>query len=63
MSDVPVIQAFPRRPLEIVRDPGHARRRKLMLIGALLLFLPLIYYCYSTLQRWSLRDDLRASCR
>jgi len=59
MSDVPVVQAFPKRPIALKVVAGDARRRKLMLVGALLLFLPLVWYGYSTLQRWSLRDDLR----
>lgn len=59
MSDVPVIQAFPKRPIALKVVPGDAWRRRLMLIGALLLFLPLVWYGNSTLQRWSLRADLR----
>lgn len=60
MSDVPVIQAFPRRAIAVNAVPGEARRRLLMLIGALLLFLPIAWFTYSTVERVSLRADLRA---
>ncbi|RJF88147.1 hypothetical protein D3874_14910 [Oleomonas cavernae] len=59
MSDVPVVQAFPKRPIAIKVVAADVRRRRLMLVGALLLFLPLVWYGNSTLQRWSLRADLR----
>lgn len=60
MSDAPVVRAFPRRPIVLAADPAAARRRMLLLVGALLLFLPLIWFGSSTLQERALRADLRA---
>jgi len=60
MNDHPVLHAFPRRPIALVRDPARARRRLVLLIGALLLFVPLIWFAASTLHSRALRADLRA---
>lgn len=58
MNEHPVLHAFPGRPLAVVRDAAHRRRRLLMLIGALLLFAPLIWFAATTLQTRALRADL-----
>ena len=60
MNDHPVLHAFPRRPIALVRDPARARRRLVLLIGVLLLFVPLIWFAGSTIHTRALRADLRA---
>lgn len=60
MSDTAAVRAFPRRAIALVANPAATRRRTLLLVGALLLFLPLIWFGYTTLQERALRADLRA---
>lgn len=56
----PVLDAFPRRPIGLANAAKTARSRRLWLIGAILLLLPIIYVAYSAWQRTSLRADLVA---
>lgn len=60
MNDHPVLHAFPGRPIALVRDPAKTRRRAMLLVGAMLLFVPLIWFGASTLHTRALRADLRA---
>lgn len=60
MNDHPVIRAFPDRPIALAPDRAGTRRRRLQLIGVVLLFVPLIWFGYSTLHARALRADLKA---
>lgn len=55
-----VIDAFPRRPITLADTAKNATSRRLWLIGAILLLLPVAYVGYSAWQRTSLRADLVA---
>jgi len=59
MSEHPILHAFPNRPIALVTDPAAQRRRRLALVGILLLFVPLIWFSAKTWQERTLRADLR----
>jgi len=54
------IDVFPKRPLALAKVPGRAIRRVLLLLLAILLALPALYWGNITLQRSQLQQDLRA---
>ena len=56
----PVLDAFPRRPIALAISDKDRSSRKLWLIGAILLLLPLFYFGWSNWQEAGLRADLRA---
>ena len=56
----PVLDAFPRRPIALAVSDKDRASRRLWLIGALLLLLPLFYFGYTNWREASLRADLRA---
>lgn len=60
MSESAVLEAFPRRPIALTSAREQAQRRRLGLIGVIILTLAAAYFGYRDWQRASLRDDLRA---
>lgn len=54
------VDAFPRRPLRLASDPKRARNRLLLLLTALLLTGPSLYWGHDAWQSGQLRRDLRA---
>jgi hypothetical protein len=59
MNAHPIVHAFPDRAIALAPDPAATKRRRLQLAGVLLLFVPLIWFGYSTLHTRALRADLR----
>jgi hypothetical protein len=55
-----VLEAFPRRPVGLARDPRRRTRRLLLLALTLVLALPALYWGYQSWHGASLRADLRA---
>lgn len=60
MSHAAVIDAFPRRPIGLVKSPRSGKASRNALIVILLLFLPGLYWGYSLWQDQRLRELLRA---
>lgn len=54
-----VLEAFPRRPLQLARDPARAQRRLLWLVVALLAFAPAVWWGLGLWRDNGLRHDLR----
>ena len=59
MSASPVVDAFPRRPINLVTTPQRRRGRIIGLIVCLLLFGPSLYWGVTRWNEASLRADLR----
>jgi hypothetical protein len=56
-----IVDAFPRRPLRLAKNPKRTRNRALLLVTALLLTLPSLYWGNIAWQSGQLRRDLRAN--
>jgi hypothetical protein len=61
MTHQDVINAFPRRPIALVKTPAGAKTRRNALIIILLLFLPGLYWTWTDWQDQQLRQYLRTS--
>ncbi|MDB5694154.1 MAG: hypothetical protein JWO81_3217 [Alphaproteobacteria bacterium] len=59
MSTAPILIAFPRRPLGLVREKGRYAKRAFGLAAALLLFLPWLWWVGKIGGDFLLRRDLR----
>jgi hypothetical protein len=59
MDDAPVLAAFPRRPLRLVRTRDHVRKRLLGLGFVVLLAVPAAWFFYDVWRESGLRADLR----
>ncbi len=59
MDDAPVLAAFPRRPLKLVRTRDHVRRRLLGLGFVILLAIPAAWFLFDVWREAGLRADLR----
>jgi hypothetical protein len=61
MSHADIVNAFPRRPIELVKAPDAGKKRRNALIIILLLFLPGLYFGWTMWQDQQLREFLRTS--
>lgn len=61
MSHADIVNAFPRRPIELVKTPDDAKRRRTALIIILLLFLPGLYFGWTMWRDQQLRSFLRTN--